>query len=230
MTPTTQAIAFDAYGTLFDVYSVIALCERKFPGRGVELSRLWRAKQLEYTWLRSLSGQYEDFWMVTESALVFACRSLNLACHAQTREELMESYLHLEIFSDVQPALAKLARFKLAILSNGSPRMLSAAVESAGLNGVFTDVISVDEVKIYKTSPRVYGLVSQHLGLPGRAIAFVSSNFWDVAGAKSFGFWTCWVNRGRLPAEELSIMPDVTVPTLDGLVNILGGPTGRRQK
>src|SRR5271169_2690128 len=141
-----QAIAFDAYGTLFDVYSVIALCERKFPGRGAELSRLWRAKQLEYTWLRSLSGQYEDFWMVTESALAFACRSLNLACPPRTREELMESYLHLDIFSDVRAALAKLSQYKLAILSNGSPRMLSAAVESAGLNGVFTDLISVDEV------------------------------------------------------------------------------------
>ena len=99
-----QAIAFDAYGTLFDVYSVIALCERKFPGRGAELGRLWRAKQLEYTWLRGLSGQYEDFWIVTESALAFACQNLNVACLHQTREELMESYLHLDIFSDVRPA------------------------------------------------------------------------------------------------------------------------------
>lgn len=216
-----QAIAFDAYGTLFDVYSVTARCDQEFPGRGAELSRLWRAKQLEYTWLRSLSGPYEDFWMVTESALVFACRSLNLVCPPQTCDVLMESYLHLEIFSDVRPALAKLSRFKLAILSNGSPRMLSAAVESAGLQGIFTDVISADEVKIYKTSPRVYGLVSQHLGVPDSAVWFVSSNFWDIAGAKSFGFWTCWVNRGSLPEEELNVIPDVTVPTLDGLVNVL---------
>jgi 2-haloacid dehalogenase len=218
-----QAIAFDAYCTLFDVYSVIALCDRKFPGRGVELSRLWRAKQLEYTWLRSLSGQYQDFWRITDSALSFACRSLNLTCPTQTREELMESYLHLEIFSDVRPSLAKLSRFKLAILSNGTPRMLSAAVESAGLNGVFTDLISADELKIYKTSPRVYGLVSQHLGVPDSAVAFVSSNFWDVAGAKSFGFWTCWVNRRKLPEEELSVTPDVTVSTLNGLVDALEG-------
>ena len=227
MTLEIQAIAFDAYGTLFDVYSVTALCDRKFPGRGVELSRLWRAKQLEYTWLRSLSGQYQDFWRVTDSALTFACRSLNLACPAQTREELMEFYLHLEIFSDVRPALAKLSHFKLAILSNGTPRMLSAAVESAGLNGVFTDVISVDEVKIYKPSPGVYGLVSKHLGVPNSAVAFVSSNFWDIAGAKSFGFWTCWVNRGKLPEEELSVMPDITVPTLNGLVDVSGGAHGR---
>ena len=130
----------------------------------------------------------------------------------------------------MRPALAKLSRFKLAILSNGSPRMLSAAVESAGLNGVFTDVISADEVKIYKTSPRVYGLVSQHLGVSDSAVAFASSNFWDIAGAKSFGFWTCWVNRGKLPEEELSVMPDITVPTLDGLLSVLGDPTARREK
>ena len=227
MTLEIQAIAFDAYGTLFDVYSVTAPCDRKFPGRGVELSRLWRAKQLEYTWLRSLSGQYQDFWKVTDSALTFACRSLNLACPTLTREELMESHLHLELFSDVRPALAKLSRFELAILSNGTPRMLSAAVESAGLNGVFTDVISVDEVKIYKPSPGVYGLVSKHLGVPNSAVAFVSSNFWDIAGAKSFGFWTCWVNRGKLPEEELSVMPNVTVPTLNGLVEVSGGAHGR---
>ena len=222
-----QAIAFDAYGTLFDVYSVIALCNRKFPGRGAELSELWRAKQLEYSWLRSLSGQYEDFWMVTESALSFACRSLNLECPSHTREELMESYLRLEAFADVKPALAKLSRFKVAILSNGTPRMLSAAVEHAGLNGVFTRLISADEVKIYKTSPRVYGLVSQNLGVPDSAVAFASSNFWDVAGAKSFGFWTCWVNRGKLPAEKLGVMPDVTVPTLEGLVDALEETTAK---
>jgi 2-haloacid dehalogenase len=223
-----QAIAFDAYGTLFDVYSVIELCERNFPGRGAELGRLWRAKQLEYTWLRSLSGQYQDFWIVTESALTFACRSLNLPCPHQTREELMSSYLHLGVFSDVRPALANLSQYKLAILSNGSPRMLSAAVESAGLNGVFADLISVDEVKIYKTSPRVYGVVSQHLGVVDSQVAFASSNFWDIAGAKSFGFWTCWVNRSKLPEEELGVMPDVTVTTLDGLVNVLGDPIARR--
>jgi 2-haloacid dehalogenase len=224
-----QAIAFDAYGTLFNVHSVVALCDRKFPGRGVELSGLWRAKQLEYTWLRSLSGQYEDFWMVTQSALLFACRSLNLACPPETSDELMESYLRLEIFPDVTPALAKLSHFKLAILSNGTPRMLSLAVGNAGLASVFTDVISADEVKIYKTSPRVYGLVSQHLGVPNSAVAFASSNFWDIAGAKSFGFWTCWVNRGKLPEEELSVMPDATVPTLNGIVDVLEELTASRE-
>jgi 2-haloacid dehalogenase len=222
MTSRIQAIAFDAYGTLFDVHSVIALCNRKFPGQGAELSRLWRAKQLEYTWLRSLMGRYEDFWMVTESALVFACRSLNLACPTETRKELMESYLRLDTFPEVKSALGKLAKHKLAILSNGSPRMLAAAVERAGLKGVFADVISVDELKIYKSSPRVYGLVSSHLDVPKSAIAFVSSNFWDIAGAKSYGFWTCWVNRGKLASDELGVKPDCTVETLDRLNAVLG--------
>lgn len=218
----TQAIAFDAYGTLFDVHSVIALCNRKFPRQGAELSKLWRAKQLEYTWLRSLMGRYEDFWTVTELALVFACNSLSLACPAETRRELMEAYLHLDTFPEVNSALRKLSQHKLAILSNGSPKMLDAVVENAGLNGVFAKVISVDELKIYKPSPRVYALASQHLGVPEHAIAFVSSNFWDIAGAKSFGLWTCWVNRGKLPEDELGVKPDATVDTLDGLVPALG--------
>jgi 2-haloacid dehalogenase len=121
-----------------------------------------------------------------------------------------------------EPTLAKLSQYKLAILSNGSPKMLAAAVESSGLKGVFTDVISVDEVKIYKSSPRAYGLVLQHLGVPDEAVAFTSSNFWDIAGAKSFGFWTCWVNRDNLPEDELGVRPDVTVDMLDELVGILG--------
>lgn len=221
MKPRIQAIAFDAYGTLFDVHSVIALCDRKFPGQGAELSRLWRAKQLEYTWLRSLMGRYEDFWMVTESALLFACRSMSLACSTETRQELMEAYLHLDTFPEVKSALGKLSRYKLAILSNGSPKMLAAAVDNAGLKGVFADVISVEEVQVYKSNPRVYGLASQHLSVPDNAIAFVSSNFWDIAGAKSFGFWTCWVNRAKLPEDELGIRPDVAVSRLDELIAAL---------
>jgi len=223
MKPSTQAVVFDAYGTLFDVHSLIACCNRKFPGQGAELSKLWRAKQLEYTWLRSLTERYEDFWMVTEAALAFACRSLSLPCPPETCEELMDSYLRLETFPDVKPTLSKLSQHKLAILSNGSPKMLAAAVENAGLKGLFTDVISTDEAKIYKSSPRVYGLVSQHLGVPDSAVAFVSSNFWDIAGAKSFGFWTCCVNRCNLPEDELGVRPDATVDTLDGLIRVLRG-------
>ena len=141
--------------------------------------------------------------------------------------------VHYELKKNNHPERIKNLRLEfrplIALLSNGSPRMVSAAVESASLNGVFTNVVSVDEVKIYKTSPRVYGLVSQHLGVADSAVAFVSSNFWDIAGAKSFEFWTCWVNRGKLPEEELGITPDVTVTTLDGLVNVLGDTNARRE-
>jgi len=222
MTSRIQAIAFDAYGTLFDLHSVTALCDCKFPGQGAELSKLWRAKQLEYAWLRSLTERYEEFWRVTESALAFACNSLSLACPAETRRDLMESYLHLDTFPEVKSALGKLSQHKLAILSNGSPKMLDAAVESAGLKGIFADVISADEVKTYKSSPRVYGLVSKHLGVSKSAIAFVSSNFWDIAGAKSYGFWTCWLNRCNVPEDELGVKPDCTVETLDRLNSVLG--------
>lgn len=221
MKPRIQAIAFDAYGTLFDVHSVIAVCSRMFPGQGVELSKLWRAKQLEYTWVRSLMGMYEDFWNVTQKALVVACRNLNLPSSPETSQELMEAYLHLDTFLEVKSALNRLAHYKLAILSNGSPKMLAAAVENAGLKETFSDLISVDEVKTYKPSPQVYGLLSQHLCVPESAIGFVSSNYWDAAGARSFGLWTCWVNRTNVPEDKLGVRPDATVERLDGLLTTL---------
>jgi len=221
MSSAIQALAFDAYGTLFDVHSVIATCNQVFPDKGPALSQLWRAKQLEYTWLRSLMGRYEDFWQVTESALVFACRSLKLDCPPATRQKLMDAYLHLDPFPEVRQALQSLSRYKLAILSNGSPRMLAAVVESAGLKEVFADVISVDEVKIFKPSPRVYELASRHLGVPQAAIGFISSNFWDIAGAKSFGLWTCWINRAKAPEEELGFRPDAIIGSLAELQKAL---------
>ena len=214
MLPSLQALVFDAYGTLFDVHSVIATCNKVFPDNGPALSQLWRAKQLEYTWLRSLMGRYEDFWQVTESALMFACRSLELDCPAATRQKLMDAYLYLNPFSEVRQALQSLSRYKLAILSNGSPRMLAAVVENAGLKDVFADVISVDELKTFKPSPRVYALASSHLNVPQNAIGFISSNFWDIAGAKSFGLWTCWINRAKAPEEELGFRPDAVISNL----------------
>jgi len=214
MTSAIRALAFDAYGTLFDVHSVISTCNQVFPEKGPALSQLWRAKQLEYTWLRSLMGRYEDFWQVTEAALIFACRSLGLDCPPATREKLMDSYLHLDPFPEVRQALQSLVRYKLAILSNGSPRMLAAAVENTGLKAVFADVISVDEVKIFKPSPRVYELAARHLNVPQGAIGFISSNFWDIAGAKSFGLWTCWINRSKAPEEELGVRPDAIIGSL----------------
>ena len=214
MTTAIQALAFDAYGTLFDVHSVISTCNQVFPEKGPALSQLWRAKQLEYTWLRSLMGRYEDFWQVTESALVFACRSLNLACPPATRAKLMDAYLQLDPYPEVRQALQSLSHYKLVILSNGSPRMLAAVVESTGLKGAFADVISVDEVKIFKPSPRVYELAARHLKVPQDAIGFISSNFWDIAGAKSFGLWNCWINRAKAPEEELGLRSDAMIGSL----------------
>jgi 2-haloacid dehalogenase len=216
-----KALVFDAYGTLFDVHSVISVCNQLFPEQGAALSQTWRAKQLEYTWLRSLMGYYEDFWQVTESALAYACTSLNLLDEPATRAQLMEAYLHLEPYPEVRQALRALSDYSLAILSNGSPRMLQAAVESAGLEGIFSHVISVDEVKIFKPSPRVYQLALRKLGLDASAIGFVSSNSWDVIGAKAFGFWTYWANRSNTPGDELGFTPDLTISRLTDLASII---------
>ena len=216
-----KALVFDAYGTLFDVHSVIATCNQHFPEQGPALSKGWRAKQLEYTWLRSLMGRYEDFWQVTEAALVFACKTLNLLCPPATRAELMEAYLHLDPYPEVLPSLMALSNYPLAILSNGSPRMLQGAVESSGLRGIFSYVLSVDTVKIYKPSPRVYELASQKMGVAASAIGFVSSNSWDVIGAKAAGLWTCWVNRSGAPEDELGFLPDARANTLADLAGLI---------
>ena len=216
-----KALVFDAYGTLFDVHSVIATCNQHFPEQGPALSKAWRAKQLEYTWLRSLMGRYEDFWQVTEAALVFACKTLNLPCPPATRAELMEAYLHLDPYPEVLPSLKALSNYPLAILSNGSPRMLQGAVESSGLRGIFSHVLSVDTVKIYKPSPRVYELASQKMSVPTSAIGFVSSNSWDVIGAKAAGLWTCWVNRSGAPEDELGFLPDARANTLADLTGLI---------
>jgi 2-haloacid dehalogenase len=215
-----RAFVFDAYGTLFDVQSVVATVNRKFPGQGPALSNGWRTRQLEYTWLRSLMGRYEDFWKVTESALVATCNSMRLPLQADARSELMEAYLHLDPFPEVKQALNFLSGRPLAILSNGTPKMLQAVVESAGLRGIFSQVISANEVKTYKPNPAIYQLAARKLRGDKRDIGFVSSNSWDVAGAKAFGFRTYWVNRSGDPGDELGITPDVTLRTLTDLVGI----------
>ena len=210
----TRAVVFDAYGTLFDVHSVIALANELFPGQGDALSQRWRQKQLEYSWLLSQMHRYEDFWSVTDHALTFACRALKLSCSASQHDRLMDAYLHLSAFPDAADGLKQLSGRPVAILSNGSPKMLAAVVSSARFDGVFRQVISVDLVRIYKPSLLVYRLASDRLGVQPGSVLFVSSNFWDVAGAKAFGFRTCWVNRDDAPAEELNLAPDVVVKSL----------------
>jgi 2-haloacid dehalogenase len=209
-----KALVFDAYGTLFDVHSVVQACEREFPGHGAALSRDWRAKQLEYTWLRSLMARFEDFWRVTEAALEFSCRARGLVLAPETKARLMDECLRLAPFPEVRDALAALAGQKLLILSNGSTRMLSAVVENAGLTGVFAHVLSVDAVKIYKPSPAAYQLAATRTKLERGAIGFVSSNCWDICGAASFGFETYWINRSGAPPEVLGFAPKATLSSL----------------
>jgi 2-haloacid dehalogenase len=216
-----RALVFDAYGTLFDVHSVIEAA-RAVTSQPQVLSTLWRQKQLEYTWLRSLMGRYEDFWVVTGQALRFALRRLGVTAGEAQVEALLNAYLTLDAFPEVPAALRALGSRPLAILSNGSPLMLERAVRSSGLGGVFSHVLSVDAVRVYKPSPLVYELAPRALGVAPGEIVFVSSNAWDVAGAATFGFTTCWCNRSNAPAEELEVAPDYEVDRLDAIPEKLG--------
>ncbi len=213
---TLRGYVFDAYGTLFDVHSVIE-AGREITDDPALLSVTWRQKQLEYTWLRSLMGRYEDFWSVTGDALRYAIRRLGLTATDAQVARVMDAYLTLAPFPEVASALGRLGRRPRAILSNGSPRMLEAAVVSSGLGTALEHVISVDAVKTYKPSPEVYALGPKIVGIPATELLFVSSNAWDVAGAKAFGYQVAWCNRTGAPAEELGVSPDHVVARLDEL-------------
>ena len=223
MTQEISALVFDAYGTIFDVHSVAERAEALFPGRGAALSRAWRAKQLEYTWLRSLMGRYEDFNRVTASSLEWALESLGLEADDGARRALMDEYQQLAPFPEAGGALDALARVKpLAILSNGHPEMLEAVVEASGLRGLFRGgVLSVHKAGIFKPHPSVYRIAEDRLGVPRALVGFVSSNGWDAAGAKAFGFRAYWVNRAGAPVERLGVRPDATVANLAELVPLL---------
>jgi len=201
-----KALVFDAYGTLFDVFSITSLCEAVFPGSGMSLAVTWRAKQLQYSLLRSAMGRYKDFWRVTQDGLVYAARSLKLDLTDDQRARLMNAYLTLASFPDVKPGLQQLKAqgLKLAILSNGEPKMLQSAAKSAGITDLLDAIISVDEVKVFKPSPRVYELAPSHLKIAKSDIGFVSSNNWDVNGGGSAGLTTFWIQRAAAePPEEL---------------------------
>jgi len=212
---TLQALVFDAYGTLYDVHSVVRRCEACFPGKGMPLSQLWRSKQLEYTWQRSLMQRYVPFSSVTREALVYSCAALGLDAREHV-DTLMAEYLRLAPFAEVPHALERLP-LKKAILSNGSPDMLEPLVRHSGLR--FDAVLSVDEVKIYKPAPQVYELAVRRLGVPKAAIGFVSSNCWDALGAKSFGFTVYWINRSNAPVDALGFAPDAQVKSLAELAD-----------
>lgn len=208
-TAPLRAIAFDAYGTLFDVYSVGALAEQLFPGKGAALAALWRQKQIEYTFLRTLSGRYKPFLELTEDALGFASAQLGLELSPERRRQLMNQYACLSPFPENLGALRELKALglPLAILSNGTPAMLEVAIKSAGMAGLFDHVLSVDAVGQYKTTDAAYALGPAAFGCPAREILFVSSNGWDAAGATWFGYTTLWINRSGQPLEALDVAP-----------------------
>ncbi len=225
MTPPLRALVFDAYGTLFNVHSVIATCDVLFPGKGAALSQLWRTKQLEYSWLRSLMGRYVDFNQVTREALQYACKSMGLSYSEDLLSQLNADYRTLALFDDAQPTLQQLCHqqpaVKCAILSNGANEMLNAVVAHNKLEAMLDAVLSVDEVGVFKPDPRVYQLACDRLHLDRSEIGFVSSNGWDAAGAKTFGFTTFWINRTAAPIEALGVTPDRVLVSLTALPMLL---------
>lgn len=214
-----SAFVFDAYGTLFDVHAAVRRHAERIGPDGQLLSDVWRAKQLEYSWTRTLMGAYQDFWALTEQALDFAFARVPSADRA-LRADLLEAYWHLDCYPEVPSVLRALKAegARLAILSNGSPAMLDAAVRSAALDQVLDEVFSVDAVRRFKTDPAVYDMVATGWRLYPSAVSFQSSNRWDVAGAARFGFRTVWINRSGQPDEYLDLSPDVILPSLEGLV------------
>jgi 2-haloacid dehalogenase len=213
-----SALVFDAYGTLFDVHSVQARCDAFWPGKGAQLSQTWRAKQLEYTWQRSLMGRYAPFSAVTLEALEYSCTLLGLVAGPMQKNALMDEYRNLAPYPEVPGALGKLKGRKLAILTNGSPDMIDPLIKNRGMEKTFDAVLSVDALKVYKPATVVYELAMNRLQLPREDIGFVSSNCWDALGAKSFGFSVYWINRSGAPVDRLGVQPDRIVRGLDELL------------
>ncbi|MGA2877848.1 MAG: haloacid dehalogenase type II [Bryobacteraceae bacterium] len=210
-----RAFLFDAYGTLFDVHSVVLRAGVGMRGDLEALSQLWRQKQLEFTWLRALMDRYQDFGHITEAALRTALAQLSLDASEPQIRRLLDAYLAPVAFPDSGATLNALRDFPRAILSNGTPAMLQSAVHSNRLQSYFSHIISVDLVKTYKPSPKVYQLGPDILRLPAEQILFVSSNSWDAAGAKAFGYGVCWCNRSGRPMDQLGFAPDMVVSSLE---------------
>jgi 2-haloacid dehalogenase len=242
-----QAVVFDAYGTLYDIQSVAAVTEQAFPGYGGIITQIWRIKQLEYTWLRTLMHRYEDFSVITRDSLAYTLRCLGLKDNPATFDLIMEKYLHLDLYSDALPALSQMEGRKLAILSNGSTDMLGALVTNSGLDKVLDATISIDSAKMFKPSPQAYALLEQKLGVKPADVLFVSSNPFDACGAKAFGFTVAWIERVtpaemalactrndvvppltmfkaiRMQMDELGLAPDHRIAALADLPDILRG-------
>jgi 2-haloacid dehalogenase len=220
--PGIEACVFDAYGTLFDVHSAVARLGARVGERADALSQLWRGKQLEYTWLRSLMGRHADFWQVTGDALDYALARTGV--DARLREPLLQAYLALDAYPEVPDALRRLRAggLKTAILSNGEPRMLGAAARSARIAELLDAILSVEEVGVFKPHPKVYQLALDRLAVPPHQIVFQSSNAWDVSGAAAFGLRAVWINRQGLPPERLPGAAEHELRDLSGLPGLLG--------
>ena len=229
--PRFKAVAFD-YLVLFDPNSVVPAVEQTFPGKGRELTQLWRTRQFEYTWLRSITDRYVDFFAVTEEALVYAAKAMKLELTSERKQRLLNAYLHLAPWPDTADTLRQLREsgIRVIALANFSPRMLQANAENAGLTGLFDALLSTDANRTYKPDPRAYRLAMERLHLPKREILFAAFGGWDAAGAKAFGYPTVWVNRFNQPAEELGSQPDQISSDLSGLLEFVlsGAPAGAR--
>jgi 2-haloacid dehalogenase len=242
---TIKAVVFDAYGTLYDVQSVAAITDEAFPGYGEIITQIWRLKQLEYTWLRSLMRRYEDFSIITRESLAYTLRCLGLKNDPGVFERIMGKYVHLDLYPDAMATLAALQGRKLAILSNGSADMLNSLVGNTGLDRILDATISVDSKKIFKPSPDAYTLIESNLGVAPADVLFVSSNPFDACGAKAFGLKVAWIERVtpqamaeacqksdlvapltmfraiRMQMDELGLEPDYRVNGLSALVEIM---------
>ncbi len=218
-----RAIAFDAF-PIFDPRPIAARCEALFPGRGGELVQSWRTRQLEYTWLRATADRYADFERVTAESLAFATEALKLDLTAEKRDQLLQAHFELKAWPDVMPVLTSLRGTGLALvfLSNFTPRMLNGCIKSAGLEGMFDQVLSTDSARTYKPDPRAYALGEAALNMPREHILFVAFAGWDAAGAKLFGYTTFWVNRLGLPPERFGPTPDATSSDLGALPAYIG--------
>ncbi len=217
------ACVFDAYGTLFDVNAAAQQCRDALGDRADELSALWRNRQLEYTWLRSLMQEYVEFWQVTGDGLDYALAALGIEDDA-LRERLMDIYMRLDAYPEVKDVLTalKAGGIKTAILSNGSPKMLASAVKNAGIEDVLDDTFSVDSIGVYKPHPSVYQMAADGLDVEAGRICFMSSNAWDAAAAANFGFRVVWVNRFGQPQERIPGDPEHEITTLEALPPLVG--------
>lgn len=209
-----KAVVFDAYGTLYDIQSVASITDETFPGHGEVITQIWRMKQLEYTWLRSLMRRYEDFSVITRESLAYTLKLLGLKYDTGVFEKIMDKYVHLDLYPDAKQTLVALKDRKLAILSNGSTDMLNALVRNTGLDQVLDATISIDSKRVFKPSPDAYTLIESTLGIRPEEVLFVSSNPFDACGAKSFGLNVAWIERVTPEAMAAACMTSAVLPPL----------------